>query len=52
LALGPLAQAFVGATDPVSLATVRRLEETHGEAWVHEWLAMRGLKLDDYLETA
>ncbi len=52
LALGPLAQAFVGATDPVSLATVRRLEETHGEAWIHEWLAMRGLKLDDYLEMA
>jgi type IV secretion system protein VirB4 len=52
LGLGPLAQAFVGATDPVSLATVRRLEAQHGDAWVHEWLAMRGLKLRDYLEAA
>ncbi|CFB60430.1 conjugal transfer protein TrbE [Pandoraea apista] len=57
LALGPLALAFVGATDPESIAEVQRLEEKHGgrrfasdlsEGWVNEWLAGRNINLNDY----
>ena len=50
LALGPLALAFVGASDKESIAAIKILEARHGEAWVHEWLGERGLKLEDYLE--
>lgn len=48
LALGPLALAFVGATDKESIATIQRLEAKYGDDWTHEWLAGRGLKLNDY----
>jgi type IV secretion/conjugal transfer VirB4 family ATPase len=48
LALGPLALSFVGATDKESLAAIRVLEDKFGDAWVDEWLAGRGLNLDDY----
>jgi type IV secretion/conjugal transfer VirB4 family ATPase len=52
LALGPLALAFVGASDKESLATIRSLETRFGDQWVQEWLAGRDLNLDDYLEAA
>jgi len=48
LALGPLALAFVGASDKDSIATIKTLEAKHGDGWVHEWLADRGLNLNDY----
>jgi len=48
LALGPLALAFVGASDKESIAEIRALVEKHGEAWTDEWLASRGLTLRDY----
>ncbi|MGK5078737.1 conjugal transfer protein TrbE [Janthinobacterium sp. HLX7-2] len=48
LALGPLAMAFVGATDKESVAAVKALEAKHGSAWTSAWLASRGLNLDDY----
>ncbi|MYN08907.1 VirB4 family type IV secretion/conjugal transfer ATPase [Pseudoduganella aquatica] len=48
LALGPLALAFIGATDKESVASIKTLEAKHGERWVHEWLASRGLDLHDY----
>lgn len=48
LALGPLAMAFVGATDKESVAAVKALEARHGAAWTGAWLASRGLNLDDY----
>ncbi|HOG03373.1 MAG TPA: VirB4 family type IV secretion/conjugal transfer ATPase [Accumulibacter sp.] len=48
LALGPLALAFVGASDKESLATIQHLESKFGDGWVHEWLAGRGLTLDTY----
>ncbi|MCY0386737.1 conjugal transfer protein TrbE [Robbsia sp. Bb-Pol-6] len=48
LALGPLALAFVGATDKESIATMKRLEAAHGDAWVHEWLRIKGLNLNGY----
>ncbi len=48
LALGPLALAFIGSTDKESLATIRTLEARHGNAWVDEWLALKGLRLADY----
>jgi len=49
LALGPLALALVGASDKESVANIQRLEAKFGERWVHEWLAGKGLRLDDYL---
>ena len=52
LALGPLALAFVGATDKESIAQIKQLEAKHGGAWVHHWLASRNLKLNDYMEAA
>lgn len=52
LALGPLALSFVGASDKESVAAIKQLEAKFGDAWVHEWLAGRGLKLNDYLEAA
>jgi len=52
LALGPLALAFVGASDKDSIATIKTLESKHGDAWVHQWLAGRGLNLNDYGVTA
>ncbi len=43
LALGPVAMAFVGASDKESVAEIRRLEARFGEDWIGEWLAMRGV---------
>lgn len=48
LALGPLALAFVGATDPDSIAAVRELCETYGDEWIDEWLRTKGLNLNNY----
>jgi len=52
LALGPLALAFVGVTDKESVAAIKNLESRYGYDWIHEWLASRNLKLDDYLEAS
>lgn len=52
LALGPLALSFVGATDKESIGAIQRLEAKYGDDWTHEWLASRGLKLNDYGVTA
>ena len=52
LALGPLALAFVGATDKESIATIQNLEAKFGDDWVHEWLASKGVNLNDYGVTA
>lgn len=52
LALGPIALSFVGATDKDSLAEIKRLEDEHGDRWVHIWLAKRNLNLQSYLEAA
>lgn len=49
LALGPLALAFVGATDKDSVAQIKLLQSKFGFDWVTEWLRGRGLNLDDYL---
>ncbi|MFU8797336.1 MAG: VirB4 family type IV secretion/conjugal transfer ATPase [Gammaproteobacteria bacterium] len=48
LALGPLALAFIGNTDKESIKVIKELEEKHGDAWVHEWLRIKGLNLNDY----
>ncbi|NOU10845.1 MAG: VirB4 family type IV secretion/conjugal transfer ATPase [Nitrospira sp.] len=48
LALGPLALAFVGASDKESLAEIRSLVAKYGAAWTDEWLTSRGLRLCDY----
>lgn len=52
LALGPLALAFVGATDKDSIALIKQLEARHGDRWVDEWLARRDLELISYVEAA
>lgn len=52
LALGPLALAFVGSSDKDSVAAIKKLKSTHGHEWVDEWLARRGLSIEDYLEKA
>ena len=52
LAIGPLALSFVGASDKESVATIKTLEAKFGDNWVHEWLAGRGLNLNDYGVTA
>lgn len=48
LALGPLALAFVGASDKESVAAIKTLEAKFGDQWVNEWLAGRGLNLKNY----
>jgi type IV secretory pathway VirB4 component len=48
LAIGPLALAFVGASDKDSIATIKTLEAKYGDTWIHEWLAGRGLNLNHY----
>ncbi|WP_373991720.1 VirB4 family type IV secretion/conjugal transfer ATPase [Duganella sp. BuS-21] len=52
LALGPLALSFVGMTDKESIAAIKALEAKHGDQWIHEWLASRGLDLQDYEVTS
>ena len=48
LALGPLAMAFAGSTDLDSIAAIQQLEKQHGQRWIDEWLASKGLNLNDY----
>jgi type IV secretion system protein VirB4 len=43
LALGPVAMAFVGASDKESVAEIRSLEARFGDQWIGEWLALRGV---------
>lgn len=43
LALGPLALAFVGSTDPDSLTVIQKLIRTQGSNWVNAWLEQKGL---------
>ena len=47
-----MALAFVGASDKESIATIQNLEAKFGHEWVREWLAGRGLNLNDYREVA
>ncbi len=48
LALGPLALAFCGSTDPESIDTIRKLEASQGDDWLAAWLRIKGLSLDNY----
>ena len=48
LALGPLTMSFVGTSDKDSIETIRNLEDVYGDRWVHEWLNIRGLDLNNY----
>jgi type IV secretion system protein VirB4 len=50
LALGPLALAFVGASDKESISSMQALESKYGPAWVGEWLKSHHLNLYDYIE--
>ena len=49
LALGPFSLAFVGSSDKESVATIKSLEAKFGDQWVREWLAGKGLNINDYL---
>jgi type IV secretion system protein VirB4 len=42
LALGPVALAFVGASDKESIARIKELEQQYGQEWPEEWLRERG----------
>jgi type IV secretion/conjugal transfer VirB4 family ATPase len=46
LAIGPVGLSFVGASDKESIAAIKHLEAEHGDKWVNEWLASRGLSLN------
>lgn len=48
LSLGPLALAFVGSTDKDSISIIQKLEAQYGDEWIHEWLRIKGLSLNDY----
>jgi len=50
LALGPLAMAFVGASDKESIESIRNLRAKFGHEWINHWLTARNIKLTDYLE--
>ena len=50
LALGPLALAFVGATDQESIAVIQSLYAQYGAAWVSEWLRRKNLTLAGYAD--
>jgi type IV secretory pathway VirB4 component len=50
LALGPLALAFVGASDKDSIAAIQALEAKFGNEWVSEWLKSRNINFSDYVE--
>ena len=52
LALGPLALAFVGASDKESIAAMQALEAEHGTNWPDEWLKTKNITLADYRENA
>ncbi len=43
LALGPLQLALLAVSDKDSLAKVKQLEQKHGDKWLAEWLALRGV---------
>ena len=49
LALGPLALAFVAATDKESINEIKGLVKRFGKAWVPKWLETKELNLQDYL---
>lgn len=46
LALGPLALAFVGATDPDSIARMKELEMHFGDTWVSHWILEKGVDMN------
>ncbi|HAU0665184.1 TPA: conjugal transfer protein TrbE [Legionella pneumophila] len=52
LALGPYTLAFVGATDPDSIARMKQLEFKHEDAWVSQWLLEKGIPMNHYGEAA
>ena len=52
LALGPLAMAFIGASDKESVSIIKNFESRFGEQWREKWLEEKGLRLEDYLEVA
>lgn len=45
LALGPIALAFVGATDLDSIERMKALEHQYGKQWVSHWLLEKGIIL-------
>ena len=50
LALGPLALAFVAASDKESISEIKRLEREFDNEWINEWLKKKGVTLEDYIE--
>ena len=48
LALGPLALAIVGKTDPESIKTVQNLVKEFGDDWLPEWLKINNIDLSEF----
>ncbi len=48
LALQKLTLAFVAVSDKETIALIKELERKHGNAWVDEYLTIKGLNLNDY----
>lgn len=51
LELGPLALAFVGSSDKESIARIKKLMQKNPSGWHRDWLAEKGINLDDYLRS-
>lgn len=51
-ALGPVALAFVGASDKESVARIKELQRQYGDQWQDEWLKTKGISLHGDMEHA
>ncbi len=51
-ALGPVALAFIGASDKESVARIKQLQQQHGDQWRDEWLRIKGVSLPGDMDHA
>lgn len=51
-ALGPVALAFVGASDKESVARIKELQRQYGDQWQDEWVKTKGISLHGDMEHA
>ncbi|WP_296249445.1 transporter [uncultured Stenotrophomonas sp.] len=50
--VGPLALAFVGASDKESVQMIREFHTKHGHGWHRHWLEHKGIPYKQYLTTS
>jgi Type IV secretory pathway, VirB4 components len=51
LGLGPIALSFVAVSDKATLAHLRELKSTKGDAWPYEWLKERRIAYESLLSS-